>query len=160
MKRVSTVYLFEIAWAIPSIAILVGMLVTLIFTAYAAGIHLPSDAGRVDPIKLSTTAPFDGLQVVQVGPRAYEVHLTGQTWSFTPNEIHVPAGSTVSFVATSRDVVHGLFIPRTTVNAMLLPGQVTRAVAHFERPGDYPIICHEYCGILHHMMAGKVIVRP
>ena len=28
-------------------------------------------------------------------------------WVFTPNEIHVPAGSTVTFVATSRDVVHG-----------------------------------------------------
>jgi cytochrome c oxidase subunit 2 len=81
-------------------------------------------------------------------------------WSFTPNLIRVPAGSTVTFVATSRDVVHGLFIPKTTVNVMLLPGQVARVTARFDRPGEYPLFCHEYCGIAHHTMSGNVIVEP
>jgi cytochrome c oxidase subunit II len=30
----------------------------------------------------------------------------------------------------------------------------------FERPGSYPMFCHEYCGIAHHTMWGKVIVEP
>ena len=36
---------------------------------------------------------------------------------------------------------------------------VARATARFERAGEYPIFCHEYCGIAHHVMWGKVIVE-
>jgi cytochrome c oxidase subunit 2 len=80
-------------------------------------------------------------------------------WSFTPNEIRVPAGSTVTFVATSRDVVHGLMVHRANINVMLLPGQVARVTGRFDQPGEYPVICHEYCGIAHHTMWAKVIVE-
>ncbi len=74
-------------------------------------------------------------------------------------EIRVPAGSTVHFWATSKDLVHGLFVPRHNVNVMLLPGQIAHAQARFDTPGEYPIICHEYCGVAHHTMAGKIIVE-
>ena len=85
--------------------------------------------------------------------------MLAQIWSFTPSEIRVPRGSTVTFVATSKDVVHGLFIAHANVNAMLLPGQIVRVTAHFDKPGEYPIICHEYCGIAHHTMWAKVVVE-
>src|SRR6266850_1701323 len=109
-RRPSTVYLWELAWILPSIALPVSM-------------------------------------------------LTAQIWSFAPNEIRVPAGSTVHFWATSKDLVHGLLVPRHNVNVMLLPGQISHAQARFNTPGEYPIICHEYCGVAHHTMAGKVIVE-
>jgi cytochrome c oxidase subunit 2 len=160
MKKGTTVYLYELAWILPSIAIPVGMLAALTVTAFGAGIHLPSVDRRIDSRKVAETAPFDAPGMAQVGPGRYEVYLTGQIWTFAPNEIRVPAGSTVTFVATSRDVVHGLMVPGTHVNTMLLPGQVARVTARFERPGEYPMICHEYCGIAHHMMWGKVIVEP
>lgn len=160
MRRGTTVYLYELAWILPSIAIPVGMLAALIVTAFGAGIHVPGDEGRVDPTQLATTPPFDRPGVVQVGPGQYEVRMVAGIWSFAPTEIRVPAGSTVTFVATSRDVVHGLFIPRANVNVMLLPGQVARVTARFTRPGEYPFVCHEYCGIAHHTMWGKVIAEP
>jgi cytochrome c oxidase subunit 2 len=160
MRPSTTAHLYELAWILPSIAIPVGMLVALIVTAFGAGIHVPGDAGRVDPRTVATTAPFDAPGVRQVGPGRFEVRMVAGIWSFTPNLIRVPAGSTVTFVATSRDVVHGLFIPKTTVNVMLLPGQVARVTARFDRPGEYPLFCHEYCGIAHHTMSGNVIVEP
>jgi len=160
MNRNTTVYLYELAWILPSIAIPVGMLAALTVTAFGTGIHLPSMAGRVDPRRLAETAPFDAPGVVQIAPGVFEARMTSQIWSFTPAEIRVPAGATVTFVVTSRDVVHGLYIPHAHVNAMLLPGQVTRVTARFDTPGEYPIICHEYCGIAHHAMAGRVIVEP
>jgi cytochrome c oxidase subunit 2 len=43
---------------------------------------------------------------------------------------------------------------------MLLPGQVARVTARFERPGEYAMLCHEYCGIAHHVMWGKIVVEP
>jgi cytochrome c oxidase subunit 2 len=155
-----TIYLYELAWILPSIAIPVGMLAALLVTAFGAGIHVPSVAGRVDPTKLAETAPFNAPGVVQTGPLSYEVRLVGQIWVFTPNEIRVPVGSTVVFLATSRDVIHGLFIPGANVNVMLIPGQVSRVKARFDRVGEFFIACHEYCGIAHHTMGGKVIVEP
>jgi cytochrome c oxidase subunit 2 len=160
MARNSTVHLYELAWILPSLAIPVGMLVALIVSAFGAGIHLPGDEGRVDPARVAETAPFDRPGVVELGPGRYEVRMIGQVWVFEPREVRVPAGSTVSFVTTSQDVVHGLFIPGTTVNVMLLPGQVTRATARFDRPGEYLILCHEYCGAGHHIMEGRLIVEP
>jgi len=159
MKKGTTIYLYELAWILPSIAIPVGMLAALTVTAFGAGIHLPSVAGRVEPPN-AQVAPFDKPGVTEVGPGRYEVVLTGQIWTFTPAEIRIPAGSTVTFLATSRDVVHGLIVPGVNVNTMLLPGQVARVTARFDRPGEYPMICHEYCGIAHHMMGGRIIVEP
>src|SRR3989304_5110343 len=46
MKRATTVYLYELAWILPSIAIPVGMLAALIVTAFGAGIHVPGEEGR------------------------------------------------------------------------------------------------------------------
>jgi len=159
MKRGTTIYLYELAWILPSFAIPVGMLVALVVTAFGAGVHLPGVEGRIDPRRVAETAPFDKPGVVEIAPGQYEVRMTAQIWSFAPNEIRVPAGSTVHFWATSKDVVHGLLIPRVNVNVMVLPGQIAHAQARFDRPGEYPIICHEYCGIAHHTMAGKVIVE-
>ena len=159
MKRGTTIYLYELAWILPSFAIPVGMLVALVVTAFGAGVHLPGVEGRIDPRRVAETAPFDKPGVVEIAPGQYEVRMTAQIWSFAPNEIRVPAGSTVHFWATSKDVVHGLLIPRVNVNVMVLPGQIAHAQARFDRPGEYPIICHEYCGIAHHAMAGKIIVE-
>jgi cytochrome c oxidase subunit II len=156
----ATVYLYELAWILPSIAIPVGMLAALAVTAFGAGLHLPGDEGRVPAAQVDQTPPFDAPGVRQTGPGRYEVVMTSQIWAFTPNEIRVPAGSTVTFVTTSKDVVHGLLIPRAHVNVMLLPGQIARVAARFEQPGEYAMFCHEYCGIAHHTMWGKVIVEP
>jgi cytochrome c oxidase subunit 2 len=158
-KRATTVYLYELAWILPSIAIPVGMLVALVVTAFGVGIHLPGDEGRVDPTKVAQTAPFDQPGVVQTGPGRYEVHMVAGIWSFAPNEVRVPVGATVTFVVTSRDVVHGFMIHRADVNVMLLPGQISRVTARFPRPGEYPFVCHEYCGVGHHTMWGKVVVE-
>jgi cytochrome c oxidase subunit 2 len=159
-KSGTTVYLYELAWILPSIAIPIGMLAALTVTAFGAGMHLPSVAGRVPPTRVAETAPFDQPAVVPVGPGRYEVRMTAQIWTYAPNEIRVPAGSTVTFIATSKDVIHGIFIPGAKVNAMLLPGQITRVSAHFDTPGEYPLLCHEYCGVAHHTMWARVIVEP
>ena len=159
-RPATTIYLYELAWILPSIAIPVGMLVALTVTAFGAGIHLPGVAGRINPQAVAQTPPFNEPGVVQVAPGHYEVRMTAQIWSFAPREIRVPAGSRVHFTATSKDVVHGLFIPGADLNVMLLPGQIAHVEARFDTPGEYPIICHEYCGIAHHTMAGTIIVEP
>jgi len=158
-KPATTVYLYELAWILPSIAIPVGMLVALVVTAFGVGIHLPGAEGRIDPTKVAQTPPFDQPGLVQVGPGRYEARIVAGIWTFTPAEIRVPAGSTVTFVVTSRDLVHGLMIHKANINLVLLPGQIARVAARFDRPGEYPFLCHEYCGAAHHTMWGKVVVE-
>lgn len=159
MKESNSPYKLELIWILPSIVLPVVMFGILLYTAIGHGIHLPSEAGLIDPARITATPPFDKLGVHQIGPKEYRVHMMAGIWFYVPNQIKVPRGSTVEFIATSKDVVHGLYIKGTTVNAMLLPGQVTRVTARFEKPGEYPFICHEYCGAAHHAMWGKVVVE-
>lgn len=156
MKRET---LFELAWMLPSLALPAAMLVAVTVTAFGAGIHVPSREGRVDPSALSETELFAEPGLYEVGPGRYEARIIARTWSFEPAEIRVPAGSEVTFVATSADIVHGVIIPYSNVNIMLVPGQVARTTVRFDEPGEHPYICHEYCGVAHHTMFGRLIVE-
>ena len=103
---------------------------------------------------------FDNPGVRQIAPGKYEVAMLSQIWFFKPNEIRVPVGSEVTFVATSSDVTHGIMIQGTNVNMMLIPGEVSRASATFREAGEFLFVCHEFCGLGHQTMYGKVIVEP
>lgn len=126
---------------------------------FAAGIHLPPDSGKIDPRSVRETPPFDKPGVYEVAPGEYEAVIIAQTWVFAPGEIRVPVGSKVTFVVASPDVTHGFMIEKTKINAMVVPGQITRVDMEFDRRGEYLIICHEYCGIGHHGMYGRVVVE-
>ena len=63
--------------------------------------------------------------------------MTAQAFGYEPNEIRIPRGATVDFVVTSKDVIHGFMIPGTTVNTMIIPGQVTHVQYTFDEPGEY-----------------------
>src|SRR3989441_12683444 len=106
MQKHTTLYLYELAWMLPSVALPVGMLAALAVTAFGAHIGLPGEAGRVDPAAVMQTAPFNQPGVVEVAPGRYEAHLIAGIWFFSPPEIRVPEGSEVTFVATSQDVIH------------------------------------------------------
>ena len=105
------------------------------------------------------TPPADKGWVRELGPGRYEVNLVARMWGFDPNEIRIPKGSTVTFYVHSQDVIHGIKIQDTTVSMMVIPGQVGRATYTFDEPGEYLFVCHEYCGLGHHVMSGKVIVE-
>jgi len=152
--------LFELAWILPSLALPFGILVAILVTVFGVGMHVPSAHSRIDPKQAATTPPFDQLGVFETGYMSYEVRMLARTWSFDPAEIRVPVGAEVTFVVTSQDLVHGMLIDEPNVNVMLIPGEVARVKAKFDKPGEYPIICHEYCGIAHQTMWARVIVEP
>lgn len=152
-------YLFEVAWILPSVAIPVAVITAVVITAFAVGIRVPDIAGRIEPQAIAVTAPFDQPGVRELAPGKYEAALVAQVFMFTPSEIEVPVGSEVTFVVTSRDVIHGFKIVGTPVNMMIVPGQISKMTVTFEKPGEYLLECHEYCGGGHHAMSGKIIVR-
>jgi cytochrome c oxidase subunit II len=80
-------------------------------------------------------------------------------FSFNPDPIEVPANHSVTFRITSADVLHGFEVVGTNANAMAIPGYVSQFTVTFREPGEYVITCNEYCGLLHHNMVGKLIVK-
>jgi cytochrome c oxidase subunit 2 len=150
----------ELAWILPSVAIPIAMLVAIVITAFGMHISVPGIVASIDPATVNETPPFDKPGVIRTAPGRYEVAMVASTWSFRPNEIRVPVGSQVQFTITSVDVIHGMRVQGTNINVMIVPGQVSRATARFDTAGEFLFMCHEYCGVAHHVMAGKVIVEP
>lgn len=153
------VHAYEKAFLWAGAVMLVVFLLTLAYSSVVMGIHLPGDAGRVDPATVASVPPFDEPGVRELGPNRYEVVMVARAWQFTPAEIRVPAGSEVTLIATATDVIHGIHVEGTRINMMLIPGQVARNTYTFEEPGEHLLVCHEYCGAGHHLMSGTVIVE-
>jgi cytochrome c oxidase subunit II len=91
--------------------------------------------------------------------RGATVVMVGMMFTYNPNEIHVPAGKPVTFRLTSVDVTHGFQIVGTNGNTMIVPGYVSQFTTTFDQPGEYLIVCNEYCGTGHHLMSAKLIVE-
>jgi cytochrome c oxidase subunit 2 len=64
----------------------------------------------------------------------------------------VPAGVEVQFNATSRDVIHGFWIPQLHYLRQVVPGYTTRFDLLFTKPGRYEGDCAVFCGVLHSQM--------
>jgi cytochrome c oxidase subunit II len=153
------IHTWEKAFLAAGAIVLVACAGALVYATFVVGIHLPGDHGRVDPGQLASTPPFDEPGVYRLDDGRYEAVVIGRAWSCQPVEIRVPAGVEIVFTATSADIIHGFNIEGTRLNMMLIPGQVSRNTYTFAEPGEYLLICHEYCGIGHHVMAGRVVVE-
>lgn len=94
----------------------------------------------------------------QLEDSTYEVYMVAHMWAFDPALVVVPVGSTVDFYLASKDVVHGFDIDGKGVNLMAVPGGINKTTITFNSIGTYRIVCHEFCGIGHQNMMGKIIV--
>lgn len=151
--------LYEKIWMWGSALLIVAFLGSLLATTFGLGIRPPSHVETIDPKTVRTDPRFAAPGVSVRPDGSLRVVALAQIWAFVPNEIRVPAGRPVTFRVTSPDVLHGFQIVGTNVNAMVAPGYVSQVTTTFHRPGEYLIVCNEYCGLGHHVMAGKLIVE-
>jgi cytochrome c oxidase subunit 2 len=133
------------------LAATVGVLVWVTFTA-----ETPIDrvvrrpALRVDVIAAQWSWTFryaNGTEVTAVS-----------TWA--PPVAEVPAGEEVEFDATSRDVIHGFWVPTLHYLRQVVPGYTTRFDLLFAHPGLDEGECAVYCGELHSQMHFAVDAVP
>lgn len=154
------VHRFERLWLAFGVTMLAVFLAFITTAAIVDGFVPPSRVQTIDPTKVSQTPPFDHPGLRQTGPGAYEAYYVARIFSFTPASISIPAGSRVTFYVTSADVEHGFSVPETGVNTMVTPGWVSSVSHTFNTPGTFLLICNEYCGAGHQLMAAKVVVTP
>lgn len=149
----------ERLWLIIGLSILVLFAAVITTAAVVDGFVPPSNVQSIDPTKVAETPPFDKPGLRRIANGEYEAYYVAHIFSFTPAQIEIPVGSRVTFYVTSADVEHGFSIPETGVNTMVTPGWVSRVSHTFSKRGTYLLVCNEYCGGGHQLMAAKVEVR-
>jgi cytochrome c oxidase subunit 2 len=159
MKLIDHMPRYERIWLAIGVISIAVFLAVLAVLAIGLGFTPSTHANTIAPDQVATTAPFNDPRLEQTGPNEYRAYMVAQMFSFMPSEIRIPRGAKVTFEITSPDVVHGLLIPGTNVNMMAVPGLVTEFTYTFKKSGDYPLICHEYCGVAHQLMMGRLIVE-
>ena len=101
---------------------------------------------------------------------ALEIRVTGKQWMWKAShvggqrelgELHVPVGRAVKLVMASEDVIHSFFVPALRIKHDVVPGRYETMWFQADRPGDYRILCAEYCGTAHAEMGGFLhVLRP
>ncbi len=154
-----TINKYEKAWLGFSVIMVLSFLTIIGYFSFVAGFQTPEDVEVIDPTKINQDDRFANPRVEEVIPgELYNVYMVAKMWRFMPGRIEVPKGAYVKFYITSPDVQHGFHVVGTNVQANVIPGYVTVITAKFEKPGEYLIICNEYCGRGHQFMKGKLTV--
>lgn len=99
---------------------------------------------------------------------ALTIKATGRMWSWNfeyengkqSEFLIVPVGKPVKLELYSPDVLHSLYIPAFQIKEDVVPGINNVMWFQSDKPGEYDILCAEYCGLRHAYMLSKVIVKP
>lgn len=150
--------LYEKIWMWASGVLIVAFLTTIVVGVAGSALQPPSHVETIDPRAAWSDARF-AKRGVTVDEHGATVVLIAMMFAYQPAEFRVPAGRPVTFRMTSADVTHGFQIVGTNGNTMVVPGYVSQFTTVFRTPGEYLIVCNEYCGLSHHLMSAKLIVE-
>jgi cytochrome c oxidase subunit 2 len=150
----------EHRWAAVSVAILVLFVAMATFAALHLAAMPQSRVETADPITLHLDGEFidSNLGSALEPDGSVTLRGIGQQYSFTPSCMLVPTDTPITFRATSADVVHGFLVTGTNINLMLVPGYISSLNARFETAGERLMPCHEFCGMGHEGMWGRIKV--
>jgi cytochrome c oxidase subunit II len=154
-----TIALYERIWMWGATGLIVLFLGSIFVTAVAQAVEPPGLLETLDPTTVLSNPEFGKPAITTNPDGSVVVPVVAGMFSFTPDPIEVPANVRVTFRLTSPDVIHGFQVVGTNANAMAIPGYVTQFTVTFAKAGEYAIACNEYCGLLHHNMVGKLIVK-
>lgn len=100
-------------------------------------------------------------------PESKEINVTASQWLYEfkyadgrteIGELHVPVNQPTKMIMTSKDVIHGFYLPDLRLKQDILPGRYTSLWFQPDRAGEYDIVCTQYCGTGHSKMSAKLIV--
>jgi cytochrome c oxidase subunit 2 len=104
---------------------------------------------------------------LRVDPRALEINVIGQQWSWrfeypayglTTDQLYLPLNKQVVLKLYSNDVIHSFWVPEFRVKADAVPGIVNELRVTPNIVGEFSLICAEICGREHAKMNALVKV--
>ena len=100
--------------------------------------------------------PYPGIRQSRLGAAALTVKVVAQQWAWQVTPSTLPAGKTVRFEVTTKDVNHdfGIFDSQGRIvgQVQAMPGFTNVLYLVFPKAGTYTIRCLEYCGLYHTAM--------
>jgi cytochrome c oxidase subunit II len=102
--------------------------------------------------------PENGIVVEAIGHQFYFSFRYPDINGEVTDEMHLPVNVPVTLNLTSADVIHGFWVPAMRLKNDTVPGLVTTIKFTPRLTGRYPIICTQFCGVLHSEMDKQVLV--
>ncbi len=160
MPPVNEVERSEHRWAYVVAGIIALVFAVIIYSGVHWAAQPPSNVETIDASRLQLAGEFveSNLGTAVQPDGSVIVRIIAQQYSFVPQCIVVPANTSVTFRATTPDVVHGFLITGTNVNSMVIPGFIAMVSTRFDKPGDHLMPCQEYCSVGHQGMWARVKV--
>jgi cytochrome c oxidase subunit II len=87
------------------------------------------------------------------------VAISAKRFEFSPKEITLKAGETVTLRLTSEDVTHGFFSKPLGIDELVVGGKTTEVVVTPKVAGRYTTICDHFCGAGHAGMKMTIVVE-
>ena len=101
---------------------------------------------------------FAPLPVKKYTPVTRTFRVEASQFAYSPAEISVNPGDTVTIELISTDVVHGLYVDIYDVSVTVDPGQPATLSFVADKPGSFRLRCNVTCGAMHPFMIGKLNV--
>jgi len=101
---------------------------------------------------------FAPLPVRSVPPQAWTFRVEARQFAYSPSEIRVNPGDTVTLQLVSTDVVHGLYLDGYDISVETDPGQTAALTFIADKSGSFRFRCNVTCGAMHPFMIGKLTV--
>ena len=101
---------------------------------------------------------FAPLPVQPITPQERTFEIDAHQFAYTPSELHVNPGDTVTIQLISTDVVHGLYVDGYDISVEADPGQSATLTFVADKPGSFRFRCNITCGAMHPFMIGRLTV--
>lgn len=108
-------------------------------------------------IKAHQVGTDNGTPVVQPPPGS-DVYLVARMWRWDP-VLKLKKDQTYRLHLSSMDLNHGFSLQPLNMNFQVVPGYDHVLTITPTMSGTYSVICNEFCGVGHHLMAGKILVE-
>lgn len=87
------------------------------------------------------------------------IEIEARRFRYTPNEIVVKRGETVTLALRAVDFAHGFSLPDLKLRTDLTPGKVVKVRLRPMQAGRFGFLCDNFCGDGHEEMNGTLIVE-
>ena len=161
----------EKVWVTVALVWCIFMFVAMVGWYFVGATNVPTETVRVTTAEfMEATEAFvqqhktgeeeaqNGIVFPVVSPPPGDIYMMAKMWQWYPI-LELQKGETYRLHLSSIDIQHGWSLQPQNLNFQVLPGQDYILTFTPTTAGDFRLLCNEYCGIGHHLMTGKIVVK-
>jgi len=101
---------------------------------------------------------FAPLPALILAPQDRIFRINARQYAYSPSELEINRGDSVTIQLVSTDVVHGLYLDGYDLSVVADPGQTASLTFTADKPGSFRFRCNITCGAMHPFMIGRLAV--